>query len=125
MFVDLCDRGLFFFQHINDRRRTDLEDADDIPHSTAIERHGDDLLFDRRQAPFVSVLEEKNGARTVTIVAPVALRPIGLLALLHHIATLTRGTEHVYKGSRPSPSSGMVVCCPYDIRGSTALKHHQ
>jgi hypothetical protein len=55
-FVDLYDRGLFFFQHINDRRRTDPEDADDIPHPTAIERHVDDLLFDRGQAPFVSIL---------------------------------------------------------------------
>src|SRR5215471_8913649 len=100
----LSDRGLFFFQYINDRRRTDLEDADDIPHPTAIERHGDDLLFDRGQAPLVRVLEEEKGARTVTIVAPVALRPIGLLAIWHHIDTLTLGTVHVYKSHRPSPS---------------------
>src|SRR5262245_53641897 len=95
-FVALYARGLLCFQHLNDRRRTDPEDADDIPHPTAIERHVDDLLFDCRQAPFVRVLEEENGARTVPIIAPVALRPIGLLAILHHIATLTLGTVHVH-----------------------------
>src|SRR5262245_29291952 len=55
-FIDLCDHGLFFFKHINNCRRTDPEDADDIPHPTAIERHVDDLLFDCGQAPCVSVL---------------------------------------------------------------------
>src|SRR5919205_2959881 len=38
-FVDLFDRGLFFFKHVDDRGRTDPQDTDDIAHTTAIERH--------------------------------------------------------------------------------------
>ena len=101
--IYLFDCRRFFFEHVDDRGRADPQDTDDIPHATAIERHVDDLLFDRGQAPFVRVLSEENGARTVAIVAPVALRPIGLLSLLHHIDTLTRGTVHVHKSHRRSP----------------------
>ena len=43
----------------------------------------------------------------------VTLRPMGLLAILHHIDTLTLGTVHVHKSHcRSPPPSGMVVCCP-------------
>src|SRR5215831_1233987 len=70
--------GSFFFEHVDDRGRTDPQDPDDIAHTTAIERHVDDLLFHGRQPPFVAVLQEKNGARTGTIVAAIALGSIGL-----------------------------------------------
>src|SRR2546425_13150229 len=45
-----------FFGHVDDCGRTDPQDTDDIPHTTAIERHIDDLLFHRGQTPFVLVL---------------------------------------------------------------------
>jgi len=53
--IDLFDGGFFFFEHVDDRCRADPQDTDDIPHATAIERHVDDLLFDRGHPPFVVV----------------------------------------------------------------------
>src|SRR5712691_10219837 len=47
---------LDFFEHVDDCGRTDPQDTDDIPHTTAIECHVDDLLFHGRQPPFVAVL---------------------------------------------------------------------
>src|SRR5690242_11617777 len=82
LFVHLLDGRLFFFEHVDDRRRTDPQDTDDIPHATAIERHVDDLLFHRWQTPFVVVLKEENRTRTVGIVATIALGSIGLLPVL-------------------------------------------
>src|SRR5712691_1489046 len=104
-FIHLLDGWLFFFEHVDDRGRTDPQDTDDIPHATAIERHVDDLLFHRGQTPFVLVLEEENRARTLTIITAIALHPIGLLPELHHIDTLTLGTLHIHKSHRPFPSS--------------------
>jgi hypothetical protein len=40
-------RLVVFFEHVDNRGRTDPQDPDDIPHPTAIERHVDDLLFHR------------------------------------------------------------------------------
>jgi hypothetical protein len=99
-----CVTAGFFFEPVDDRRRTDAKDPDDIPPPTAIERHGDERLFDRGPSSFVSVLEEDQGTRTVAMVAPVALRPMGLLPIVHHLDTLTLGTTHVHKRHRRSPS---------------------
>jgi len=88
--------------------------TDDIPHTTPIERHVDNLLFHRGQTPLVLVLYEENGARTRTIVTAIALRPMGLLPELHHIDTVTLGTLPVDKCHTPFPSSlrNYGVCAP-------------
>jgi hypothetical protein len=49
--------------------------------------------------------KETTHERPPSIVAAIALRPVGLLPVLHHIDTLTLGTLHVHKRHRPSPSS--------------------
>ena len=77
-------------------------------HPTAIERHVDDLLFHRRQPPFVVVLQQENGAWTVRIVTVISLSPIGLLSILHDIDTVTLGTLHGDKNHRTSPQSSSV-----------------
>src|SRR5256885_3900791 len=48
-FVHLLDGWRFFFEHVDDRGRTDPQDTDDIAHPTAIECHVNDLLFHSRQ----------------------------------------------------------------------------
>src|SRR5229473_3186128 len=102
--IHLLD-GRRFFWHVDDRGRTDSQDTDDIPHTTPIERHVDNLLLHRGQTPLALVLYEENGARTRTIVTAIALRPMGLLPELHHIDTVTLGTLPVDKCHTPFPSS--------------------
>src|SRR2546426_9519432 len=109
-FVHLLDGWLFFFEHVDDRGRTDPQDPDDIAHTTAIERHIDDLLFHGRQPPFVLVLQEENGARTVTTVAAIALGAIGLFPVLHHISTVTIRTLHLHKSHSTSPTRSCGLC---------------
>ena len=109
-FVDLFDRGLFFFEHVDDRGRTDPQDTDDIAHTTAIERHVDDLLFHGRQPPFVVIVSKKNDARTVGIVAAIALGPIGLFPVLHHLGTVTIGTLRLHKSHSMSPTRSYGIC---------------
>src|SRR6266446_8656176 len=99
-----------FFEHVDDRGRADPQDTDDIPHAAAIERHVDDLLSHRGQTPFVLVLQEENGARTVTIVAAIALGAIGLFSVLHHIGTVTIRTLHLHKSHRRSPTRNCGIC---------------
>jgi hypothetical protein len=103
----------FFFEHVDDRGRTDLQDTDDISHTTAIERHVDALLFHSRQPPFVVVVYEKNAARTVGIVAARALGPMRLFPLLHPIGTVTIGTLplHQSHGMSPTKRCGIGAQC--------------
>src|SRR6266436_1014187 len=109
-FVHLLDGRRFLFEHINDCRRTDPKDTDNIPHATAVEGHVDNLLFHRWQTPFVLVLYEENGARTVTIVTAIALGAIGLFPVLHHIGTVTIGTLHLHKSHSMSPTRSCGLC---------------
>jgi hypothetical protein len=46
--VHLRDGRRFLFEHVDDRGRADPQDTDDIPHTTAIKRHVEDLLFHGR-----------------------------------------------------------------------------
>src|SRR5262252_5718641 len=109
-FIHLLDGWLFFFEYVDDRGRTDPQDTDDIPYTTAIERHVDDLLFHGRQPPFIAVLQEKNRARTGTIVAAIALGSIGLFPVLHHIGTLTIGTLYLHNSHSMSPTRSDGIC---------------
>ena len=108
--IDLFDGRFFFFEHVDDRCRADPQDTDDIPHATAIERHVDDLLSHRGQTPLVLVLQEENGARTVSIVTAIALGAIGLFPVLHHISTVTIRTLHLHKSHSRSPTRGCGLC---------------
>src|SRR5438034_11789337 len=83
-FIRLLDGRPAFVEPVDARGRADPQDTDHIPHATAIERHVDDRLSHRGQTPFVLVLHEENGARTVTIVPAIALGAIGLFPVLHH-----------------------------------------
>src|SRR2546428_10422305 len=101
--IYLFDGRRFFFEHVDDRCRADPQDTDDIPHTTAIERHVDDLLSHRGQTPFVLVLPEENGAPTVTIVAAIALGCIGLFPVLHNISTVKIMTLYLHKSHSRYP----------------------
>src|SRR2546425_9582608 len=108
--MHLLDGRLFFFEHVDDRGRADPQDTDDIPHATAMERHVDDLLSHRGQTPFIMVLQEENGARTVTIVTAIALGAIGLFPVLHHISTVTIRTLYLHTSHSRSPTRNWGIC---------------
>src|SRR5215831_19960042 len=56
------------------------------------------------------VLEEENGPWTVPIVTAIALGPIGLFPVLHHIGTVTIGTLHLHKSHSTSPTRNCDIC---------------
>src|SRR5215831_10330761 len=56
------------------------------------------------------VLEEENGPWTVPIVTAIALGPIGLFPVLHHIGTVTIGTLHLHKSHSTSPTRNCGIC---------------
>jgi hypothetical protein len=64
---------VFPILRVNDCRRTDLQHPCRIADTAAIERHVDDLLFDRRAAACVDKVELKRIVRTVHVEALVAL----------------------------------------------------
>jgi hypothetical protein len=102
--------SLFFFEHVDDRGRTDPQDTDDIAHPTAIARHVDALLFHGWQPRCVVVLSKTNDARTVGIVAAIALGPIGLCPVLHHLGTVTIGTLHLHKSHSMTQTMSDGMC---------------
>ncbi len=98
-----------FFERLDDGGGADSQDPNDIAHAAAVERHVDNLPLDRWQSPFVVVLQEKDAPRTGGVVTAIALGPISLLAVFHHIDTLTIWTLDVHKSHSPSPSA-TVTC---------------
>src|SRR2546428_4288159 len=85
-----------FFQVVDNLRGTDPKNPSRIADPTAVERHIHYLVFHRRKATLILVLQEKNTPRTVHVVTPIALWTMTLLTTLHDIDTLTVWTMDLY-----------------------------
>ena len=103
-----------FFERLDDSGGADTQDPNNIAHTAAVERHVDNLRLDRWQSSFVVVLHEQDAPRTIGVVTRIALGPVGLPAVLHHLETLTRRTLDVHKSPGPSPTA-TVTCVPVSL----------
>src|SRR5262249_9838288 len=83
-----------------------------------MERHVHHLLFHRRKARVVPVLYEENVPRAVGVVTAVALWAMALLAVPHHIDTLTVWTMDQYIGH------SVLLWGPGQMDHSTSMSTH-
>src|SRR5262249_39175808 len=84
-------------------------------HAAAVECHIANLPLDHWQSPVVVVLQENDVSRTVGVVTLIMLGPIRLLAVFHHLETLTIWTLHMHKSHRPSSSETVNVYAHHSI----------
>src|SRR4029450_13319552 len=68
---------------------TDMQGSRRIAHSTGIETHVDDRLFDFRQAPAVAIVKQKTALGTEGVLTEVALGAPGRFAAFDDLITLT------------------------------------
>ncbi len=60
-----------------------------VTNATRIQGHLDDLLFDCRRLPRVTLLEQERTPRTAFFAAPVPLLALSSLAMAHDVSPVT------------------------------------
>jgi hypothetical protein len=83
-----------FFEFSHDRIGTDVQHPGGVTNATRIQGHLDDLLFDRRRLPWVTILLQERTPRTTFFSAPVPLLALSGLAMAHDVGPVTVWTVH-------------------------------
>src|SRR5262249_895169 len=106
---------------------TDMQGSRRITHPTGIETHGDDRLFDCRQAPTVAIFDQKTSPDTEGVLAEVALSAPGCFAASDDLVTLTvraADRDERHGPFLPKRDYEDEVQCDSNRNPSPLLKHY-
>src|SRR5712691_6773796 len=78
-----------FFSFRHDRVRTHVQHPCGVTNPTGIQGHLDDLLFDCRRLPWVTILQQERTPRTAFFSAPVPLLALPGLAMANDVGPVT------------------------------------
>jgi len=80
-----------FFEFLNHGCGADLQDPSGISNAATVDGHLSNLLFHLGQVSPVAVVQDKRGARTLTVTAAIALFAFSTFAMFDHIGGVTAG----------------------------------
>src|SRR5262249_11578884 len=106
---------------------TDMQGSRRITHPTGIETHVDDRLFDFRQAPAVTIVEQKTSPDTEGVLAEVALGAPGRFAAFDDLITLTvraADRDERHGPFLPKRDYEDKAQCDSNLSPSPLLKHY-
>jgi hypothetical protein len=93
-----------FFEFFHDRVGTDVQHPGSVTNPTRMQGHLDNLLFDRRRLPGVTLLLQDRTPRTTFFSAPVPLLALSGLAMAHDVGPVTVGTVQDLKNHEATRS---------------------